>query len=344
MAPKAAETAIKPVTAMLAGSTTVTVSNTRKLAATTLTSSTESIAKPPSQSHEYEPSMLSSAKIDIMDMTIVKIQRRWQVVVLITVSHFFKETQNPYKVEMHIAQALSVLALAGSTLAVPFGPGMGGGDNNRGGDKNRGSGVSTEWVIATATTYVFANGGSPTQIPALSSAPAVTVTSTQPAVTYPPFSKSQAPSAAPSSKSQAPAAPSAAPSTPSTGSSDGTYMGVISKWRSQMGLSALSHDSKLEGNALKTAQDGNGNMVHELNPGTMGQVLAPGDAGDFEKVFVGGWLCERPELSGLNGICTTMSQGWAYNGQTGHADILVDSKYSKIGCGVAGGIWACDVA
>jgi len=111
-----------------------------------------------------------------------------------------------------------------------------------------------------------------------------------------------------------------------------------------MGLSALTEDSTLAANALKTAVDGNGEMKHELNPGSMGQVLAPGQPGDFEKCFVGGWLCERPSIPGLDGICSSMSAGWAYGGQTGHADILTSASYSKIGCGNAAGIWACDLA
>ena len=122
-------------------------------------------------------------------------------------------------------------------------------------------------------------------------------------------------------------------------------MSVVDKWRSAMSKKALVQDKTLEANALKTANDGNGQMVHELNPGSMGQVLAPGDANNFESVFVGGWLCESPNLAGLNGICATMEKGWDHsNGETGHADILSSTSYSKIGCALAKGIWACDVA
>ena len=82
----------------------------------------------------------------------------------------------------------------------------------------------------------------------------------------------------------------------------------------------------------------------ELNPGSMAQVLAPGDASNFENVFVGGWLCEVPSLPGLNGICSSMSAGWDYEGQTGHADILSSTSYTKIGCALFDGIWGCDLA
>ncbi len=87
-------------------------------------------------------------------------------------------------------------------------------------------------------------------------------------------------------------------------------MGVVSTWRAAGGLPALTQDSTLEGNAMKTSTDSVGGLKHELNPGTYAQVLAPGDASNFESVYVGGWLCEVPSLPGLNGICSTEAQGW----------------------------------
>ncbi|KAF2752154.1 hypothetical protein M011DRAFT_393868 [Sporormia fimetaria CBS 119925] len=110
-----------------------------------------------------------------------------------------------------------------------------------------------------------------------------------------------------------------------------------------MGKTKLTRSTKLEGNCLNTVQSGGTKMVHKLNPGTYGQVLAPGDAGDFEHVFVGGWLCELPNDSGMNGICETASKGWNYMGQTGHAEILRSNEYSTIGCANNGHIWCCDV-
>lgn len=132
------------------------------------------------------------------------------------------------------------------------------------------------------------------------------------------------------------------PSPTTTGTNN--YIDIVHRWRSQLGLPLFQQDQNLQNNALKTAQDGNGQMVHELNPGSNAQVLAPGMRDAFEEVFVGGWLCERPNFPGLNGICDTMSQGWDHQGQTGHADILLSTVYGKIGCGYAGGIWACDLA
>ncbi|KAI1252476.1 hypothetical protein MGN70_007054 [Eutypa lata] len=123
------------------------------------------------------------------------------------------------------------------------------------------------------------------------------------------------------------------------------YMDIVSKWRSNLGLPALAEDGTLVGNAQKTVDEGNGQMIHQLNPGTYGQTLAPGQPDGFEHVFVGGWLCEIPTLPGLNGVCDTeLGQGWYYNGQTGHAEILTSPNYSRIGCANAVGIWACDFA
>lgn len=152
----------------------------------------------------------------------------------------------------------------------------------------------------------------------------------------------QAAAASPSS------APSSAPVAASSGSSSGSdtgYMAIVNKYRTAGGLPAFTQSSQLEANAMKTSTDSVGGLKHELNPGTMGQVMAPGNAGNFESVYVGGWLCEIPTLPGLNGICATMAQGWNHAGQTGHAEILTGS-YKSIGCAFAAstGVWTCDVA
>jgi len=133
-------------------------------------------------------------------------------------------------------------------------------------------------------------------------------------------------------------------STPAPAPTSSGYMAVVDTWRSKLGKKALIHDDTLEANALNCVTESNGQMVHKLNPGSFGQVLAPGNANDFEHVFVGGWLCEMPNLPGLDGVCSSESSGWSYEGQTGHAKILTDDSYSKIGCALYAGIWGCDVA
>lgn len=235
---------------------------------------------------------------------------------------------------MYTVKTISLLALAGSAIAAPQWPSWGQGKWR--GD-NDGSAVQTDVAVVTAYTTVTWGGNWGHSQPTATAAPET------PAPEAP---KPSAPApSAPAPSAPAPSAPAPSSSAPATGSgsTDG-YMGVVAEWRSKMGMSALTEDSTLAANALKTAADGNGEMVHQLNPGSMAQVLAPGDAGDFEKVFVGGWLCEIPSLPGLDGVCETMSQGWAYAGQTGHAEILSSTSYSKIGCGNAGGIWSCDLA
>jgi hypothetical protein len=44
----------------------------------------------------------------------------------------------------------------------------------------------------------------------------------------------------------------------------------------------------------KTADQSFGGLKHQLNPGSVAQVLAPGEVDECEKVYVGGWLCEVP--------------------------------------------------
>lgn len=121
------------------------------------------------------------------------------------------------------------------------------------------------------------------------------------------------------------------------------YMTVVNNYRTRLGLPKLTWGSKLEANALKTCIDGNGEMVHELNPPSNAQVLAPGTMDEFKRIFVGGWLCERPNAPGLNDDCKTLGQGWAHDGQTGHADILMSDRYTHIGCAGAKGVVGCDL-
>lgn len=123
------------------------------------------------------------------------------------------------------------------------------------------------------------------------------------------------------------------------------WQAIAAKWRDQLGKTAWKVNDTLVANALKTAQDGNGKMKHELNPGSLAQVLAPGEEYSdysFEAAFVGGWLCEIPTLPGLGDACEKWGPGWKHNG-TGHADVLSGEAYNSIGCAWAGGIWACDL-
>lgn len=190
---------------------------------------------------------------------------------------------------------------------------------------------------AAPTTVVYAPPPAPTSSSVVVEKPSSTSVYIAPTSVYVAPSSSSV-YVAPSSSSPPPAATSSAP--PATGTG---YMSVVSEWRAKLGLKELTQDSTLEANALKTAVDGNGQMKHELNPGSYGQVLAPGQEDEFYHCFVGGWLCEKPDMAGMDGVCATASDGWYYT-STGHADILTSPDYSKIGCGWADGIWACDVA
>lgn len=231
-------------------------------------------------------------------------------------------------------KTLSILAVAGSALAAPQWPGWSGNYFGGSNDNHAGQGgVATDYEVVTAYTTVTAAGqwGGGNNWPGQASPTAA------PVAAYTPAPQAPSPVAAASSQ-VAQAAPS--------GTGEAGYMAIVNEWRGKMGMSDLTWDQTLQNNDLKTVNDDKGTMTHELNPGSFAQVLAPGTCEDsaFEKVFVGGWLCEIPSLPGLDGICNTMSQGWAYDGQTGHADILTSKAYSKIGCACAYGIWGCDLA
>lgn len=234
--------------------------------------------------------------------------------------------------------SIAILALAGSALAAPHY------EVSRPEYKEV-ENVHVVYETVVHTVYYTEGAAKPTstsvyQAPVVttvvyeqySAAPAPTST-----IVYEQYSEAPAPTS-----TQAPAtSTSAAPAPSSTASG---YQAVVDTWRAKMGMKALAHDEQLQSNAMNTVVSSNGQMVHKLNPGTYGQVLAPGNADDFEHVFVGGWLCEIPTLPGLDGICATQSDGWAYEGQTGHAEILTSDSYSKIGCALYAGIWCCDLA
>ncbi len=145
------------------------------------------------------------------------------------------------------------------------------------------------------------------------------------------------------------AAPATAASIPAPAlraSAGEDYMDVVTKWRVQLGVPPLAESATLVRNAQKTVIDANGQMVHEMNPGTMAQVLAGGAQEDFEHAFVGGWLCEIPTMPGLNGVCDTeLGQGYIHDGsEIRHAQIVSSTKYTQIGCAWAMDVWGCDFA
>jgi hypothetical protein len=122
------------------------------------------------------------------------------------------------------------------------------------------------------------------------------------------------------------------------------YMKTVSYWRNEFGLPPLRRRRYLEANAFETGMDSGGLLIHKLNPGTLAQVMAPGNAANFENVYVGGWLCEMPWKEALNGICAIAARGWIHNGDIGHAEILIRETYSEIGCSLVLDLWICDLA
>lgn len=208
-----------------------------------------------------------------------------------------------------------------------------------------------EVVTVVETVYVTEGYEAPVPTPTpepVYQAPAVTtvVVDNKPSSKYeaPAYTPAPQPAYTPAPQPEQPKPTPTPTPAPAPAPVDNGYMGIVEEWRGKLGLSQLTYSSKLESNAMDTVVSSNGQMVHKLNPGSFAQVLAPGSADDFTHVFVGGWLCERPNLPGLNGVCATQSNGWSYEGQTGHADILVNTAYKSIGCALNAGIWCCDLA
>lgn len=153
--------------------------------------------------------------------------------------------------------------------------------------------------------------------------------------------------------------------------SDGVHLlTTINKWRKIYKLPLLRWNHQLEINALKTGTDGAGQYQnHELNPGTMAQVITPGmntkyggDLGGdspFELSYVA-WLCESssdPELkSDGKDQCQLVTDNLhMYYADKGHYNILNSKSYTHIGCAFADnpdsgndtpyqGLWVCDLS
>lgn len=225
----------------------------------------------------------------------------------------------------------------------------------------------------SSTTQAQAPSSSTTTLPAppptSTSAPQPPTPSTTSLPPPPPTTTTPPPP--PSSTSSA--APSPSPSTPASNGSPQSggvsILSTVNKWRTAYTLSNLQWSSTLQANAQKTGTDDGGvNEKHELNPGSMAQVITPGlqtalagkDMGGdspFELAYVS-WLCEvasDPQLANGNqcGIVKAI-ENMRYI-DTGHHDILNSPNYSKIGCAFAPnpaaasdsphqGLWICDLA
>lgn len=120
-------------------------------------------------------------------------------------------------------------------------------------------------------------------------------------------------------------------------------MSIANDVLAKIGVRQLNYDSKLESNAAAAAAAAGGTMTHQLNSGTMAQVIAPGtpDMKSFESVFIGGWICEVGQ-SGVD--CPEWTGPWNHEGQTGHADILMNGGYKSMGCHCGDDMWFCDLA
>ena len=221
-----------------------------------------------------------------------------------------------------------------------------------------------ESPVITPSSTSESEAATSTELPSTSEIVEPTTSST-PEVVYTPPASTTPPSSTPPAPSPTPVQQAYGDGSPLSGGV--SLLTTVNKWRGAYGLSHLKWSTKLEGNARKTGTDGGGvNQNHELNPGTMGQVITPGEQtayGDlkgvspFELSYVA-WLCESSSDRQLNdGIdyCGLVSNVLhMYYTSTGHHDILCSTSYSTIGCAFAPnpnadakspyqGLWVCDV-
>lgn len=226
-------------------------------------------------------------------------------------------------------KSIAVLALAGSALARPA-------------LEARKLKTVVHTVVVTHTAVVTYTGEpkpvskTPEYTPVPQPKPTPSSKKEEYVVVTPTPKASPPPPPPPAPKSSAAPAPVAAPAS--------DYLGIANEYRVKLGLPKFELDSKLQANALNTVQSSNGKMEHKLNPGSFAQVLAPGKntMESFKHVYLGGWLCEMPNLPGIKAECPAAMVGWSHNSD-GHAKILTGS-YKKIGCAWAVGIWSCDCA
>jgi len=225
----------------------------------------------------------------------------------------------------------------------------------------RPSAPEVEIKVALYYTYNYQHWhhSKPAQGPPANSLITHDATSPPPPYSFPPTQPSQ------SSNLSASPALSSEDSTSDVPNSGGVpLIDTANKWRTAYGLNTLEWNSALEANALKTGTDDHGsNETHELNPGSMAQVITPGQEvsvgnlnGDspFELSYIT-WLCEVPTDPELEGQCQTVANVLhiRYN-DTGHHDILCSKSYTAIGCAFAQnpystnasiyqGLWVCDL-
>ncbi|KAL8693462.1 MAG: hypothetical protein Q9218_001733 [Villophora microphyllina] len=159
------------------------------------------------------------------------------------------------------------------------------------------------------------------------------------------------------------------PSTPDSNSND--ILNVINKYRTAYSKPTLTWSSTMASAAANTGALNNGiasTAMQHHNPQNAAEVINPGSDSDTGGVDLKGhtpfelsllsWLCEsyRDVLgSGCDDQKSVMN---VYNldkqDPTGHHDILVDERYTQIGCAftrssqagqdfVSQGLWVCDL-
>ena len=191
-----------------------------------------------------------------------------------------------------------------------------------------------------------------------------------------------APKAAPEPAPAPAPAPKPAPvkekpaSPPSSSGGSGATVGgqnildVANKWRSKQGLPTFTWDEALATVSANTnAANGANSMTHHRVPPSLGQVIAEGSStktasssqgelGPIDLLWLD-WICELSgEIPGFPCSDALGATNMDTNGETIHAEILMNPQYTKLGCNymdatdpaaqgsmqIYQGMFVCDVA
>lgn len=175
-----------------------------------------------------------------------------------------------------------------------------------------------------------------------------------------------APAPAPAPAKETPASPQS-----SAGSfSAKNVLDVANKWRSKQGLGTFTWDDELAAVSANTnTANGANQMVHHNAAPSLGQVIAQGSStlkgqssqgelGPIDLLWLG-WICELSgQIPGFPCSDATAATHMNTQGDTMHAQILMNGQYTKLGCNymdatdpgsqvfpdIFQGMFTCDVA
>ena len=165
----------------------------------------------------------------------------------------------------------------------------------------------------------------------------------------PPAAPAPAPEPAPKAVAAPAPVKAAAPveaAPPPSGATIGgqNVLDVANKWRAKQGLGTFSWDNDLADVSANTnSANGANSMTHHNTPPSLGQVIAQGSSsltgpssegelGPIDLLWLG-WICELSgEIPDFPCAEATAATHMNTNGDTMHAQILMNGQYTKLGC------------